>query len=249
MEFEALITRYEAEPNVDAPSDAIKKAVLVLGCPEQLKTHLQMNLQTYASYGSIRNAVQSYIEVKRTWRSEAAQASSSTDMEVDAVCKDGYKGKSKHLRQARTRSERLLVQRNKRRKRKRQGQRKGKQKGKGKDKDKSVTQVSQEDSQSSNNSQIVANVTSGWIFAVTWTASLGEIYESEGEIFLDRGAYDQWSSSSKVRHWNGAQHRWQRDTDSRTKKSSSSTGGRTDSFGRVPSHERETVHFQHRASH
>ena len=31
----------------------------------------------------------------RTWRSEVAQASSSSDMEVDAVCKDGHKGKSK----------------------------------------------------------------------------------------------------------------------------------------------------------
>ena len=55
---------------------------------------------------------------------------------------------------------------------------KGKQKGKGKDKDKSVTEVSQEDSQSSYNSQIVANFTSDWIFAVTWAASLEEIYES-----------------------------------------------------------------------
>ena len=95
VEFEALIMRYEAEPNVDALSDAIKKAALVWGCPEPLKTHLQMNLQTYVSYGSIRKAVQSYIEAKRTRRSEAAQASSSTDMEVDAVCKDGYKGNSK----------------------------------------------------------------------------------------------------------------------------------------------------------
>ena len=57
VEFEALIIWYEAEPNVDALSDAIKKAVLVRGCPEPLKTHLQMNLQTYVSYGSIRNAV------------------------------------------------------------------------------------------------------------------------------------------------------------------------------------------------
>ena len=61
-EFEALTMRYEAEPNVDALSDAIKKAVLVWRCPEPLKTHLQMNLQTYHSYNSIRDAVQSYIE-------------------------------------------------------------------------------------------------------------------------------------------------------------------------------------------
>ena len=39
--------------------------------------------------------MQSYTEAKRTGRSEAAQASSSTDMEVDVVRKDGYKGKSK----------------------------------------------------------------------------------------------------------------------------------------------------------
>ena len=76
-------------------SDAIKKAVLVRGCPEPLTTRLQMNLQTYVSHGSIRNAVQSYTEAKRTWRSEAAQASSCTVMEVDAMCKDGHKGQSK----------------------------------------------------------------------------------------------------------------------------------------------------------
>ena len=66
MEFEALIMRYEAEPNVDALSDAIKNALLVRGCQEPLKTHLLMNLQTYVGYGSIRNAVQSYTEAKRT---------------------------------------------------------------------------------------------------------------------------------------------------------------------------------------
>ena len=68
--------------------------------------------------------------------------------------------------------------------------RKGKQKGKGKDKDKPVTEVTQEDSQSSNNSQIVASFTSDWLFAVTWADNLEEIYESEGEILLDSGAYD-----------------------------------------------------------
>ena len=82
------------------------------------------NLQTFVGHGSIRNAVQSYTEAKRTWRSEAAEASSSTDMECDAVCKDGYKGQSKCgkgkskkpkgdecyiCEQARPRTERLLV--------------------------------------------------------------------------------------------------------------------------------------------
>ena len=36
-EFEALIMRYEAEPNVDALSDAIKKDVLVRGCRKHSK--------------------------------------------------------------------------------------------------------------------------------------------------------------------------------------------------------------------
>ena len=48
-----------------------------------------------------------------------------------------------NLRQARTRTERLLVQRDKRRKRKGKVKGKGKEKGKGKDKDKSVTEVTQ----------------------------------------------------------------------------------------------------------
>ena len=53
-EFEAWTMRYEAEPNVDSLSDSIKKAVLERTCPEPLKTHLQMNLQTYQSYNSIK---------------------------------------------------------------------------------------------------------------------------------------------------------------------------------------------------
>ena len=77
---------------------------------------------------------------------------------------------------------------------------KGKQKGKGKDKDKAVTEVSQEDSQSSNNSQIVASFTSDWIFAVTWTASLEEIFESEAEILLDSGACDNVCSPEFANH-------------------------------------------------
>ena len=93
-----LTMRYEAEPNVDALSDAIKKAVLVPGCREPPKTHLQMNLQKYQSCSSVRNAVQSCTEAKRTWRSETVQASSSTDMEVDAAGNDGNKGKSKGVK-------------------------------------------------------------------------------------------------------------------------------------------------------
>ena len=104
---------------------------------------------------------------------------------------------------------------------------KGKQKGKGKDKDKPVTEVSQEDSQSWNNSQIVASFTSDWIFAVTWETSRGR--NSPGQRCIRPRVQPRvrqpQSSSSKVGHWSGAQRRWQRDTDSRTKTSSFSTGG------------------------
>ena len=220
MEFEALIMRYEAEPNVDALSDAIKKAVLVRGCPEPLKTHLKMNLQTYVGYGSIRKAEQSYTEAKRTWMSEAALASSSTDMEVDVVCKDGSKGKSKCGKRKSKNpkgdecyiwGKRGHVQkdcwykdtRGERGKGKIKG--KGKQKSKGKDKDKPVNEVSQEDSESSNNSQIVANFTSDWIFAVTWADNLEEICESEVEILLDSGAYDHVCSPEFARASNASE--------------------------------------------
>ena len=146
-----------------------KKAVLVRGCPEPLKTHLQMNLQTYVSHGSIRNAVP--------------------------------ERRVLHLRQARTRTERLLVQGCKRRKSKRQGQRKGKaERQRQRQGQVGRCEVSQEDSQSSNNSQIVANFTSDWIFAVTWAASLEEIYESEVEIFQDSGAYDHVCSPEFANH-------------------------------------------------
>ena len=171
-EFEASTMRYEAEPNVDALSDAIKKAVLVRGC----------NLQTYQSNSSVRNAVQSCTEAKRTWRSETVQASSSTDMEVDAVGKDGNKGKSKGGKGEEEKKKVMCFICGRRG----HGQKdcwhkdtkgktgkgkfigKGKQKGKGKDKNHPVTEVRQDDSQSSNGSQMVANFTTDWIFAVTW---------------------------------------------------------------------------------
>ena len=60
--------------------------------------------------------------------------------------------------------------------------------------------MSQEDSQSSNNSQIVANFTSDWIFAVTWAASLEEVCESEVENFQDSGAYDHVCSPEFANH-------------------------------------------------
>ena len=134
VEFEALIMRYEAEPNVDALSDAIQKAVLVLS------THLQVNLQTYVSYGSTecctilhrgetnmevrsctgefqyghgrRRCVQGWLQRKiERWQGEERQP---------------QRRRVLHLWQARTRTERLLVQRHERRKKERQGQRKRK---------------------------------------------------------------------------------------------------------------------------
>ena len=173
-----------------------------------------MNLQTYVSYGSIRNAVQSNTEAKRTWRSETAQASSSKDLEVDAACKDGHKGKTKGKGKSKNRKRdecyicgmRGHVQkdcwykdtRGEKRKGKVKG--KGKQKGKGNDKDKPVTEVSQEDSQSSTNSQVVASFTSDWIFAVTRADNSEEICESGVEIFLDNGAYDHVCSPEFATH-------------------------------------------------
>ena len=112
------------------------------------------------------------------------------------------------------------------------------QKGKSKDKNNPVTEVSQDDAQSSNSSQIVANFTSDWIIAVTWADNLEEIYESEVEILLDSGAYDHVCGPEFAVHspllprldtWNRAQRRWQRNTNSRTKARSLSTGRWTDS--------------------
>ena len=165
------------------------------------------NLQTFVGHGSIRNAVQSYTEAKQTWRSEAAEARSITDMECDAVCKDGYKGKSKCGKGESKNPEgdecyicgkRGHVQKDCWYKDTRGERGKGKVKRKGKQKP--VTEVSQEDSKSSNNSLIVANFTSDWIFAVTWADNSEEICESEVEILLDSGAYDHVCSPEFTTH-------------------------------------------------
>eukprot|EP00969_Alexandrium_andersonii_P097242 4292080-Alexandrium_andersonii.AAC.1 len=47
MEYEALIHRYEEEIEPELLADDIRKAVLIRGVPEPLRTHLQMNLGLY----------------------------------------------------------------------------------------------------------------------------------------------------------------------------------------------------------
>ena len=126
---------------------------------------------------------------------------------------------------------------------------KGKQKGKGKDKNNPVTEVRQDDSQSLNGSQKVANVTTDWIFAVTWADNWEKTHESEVEILLDSGAYvhvcipEEFAIHSPLLpRWDTGvvrNGRWQQNTNSRTKAGSLSTGEWTDCFGRLPSHERE----------
>ena len=80
---------------------------------------------------------------------------------------------------------------------------KGKQKGngkgkKGKDKNNPVTEVRQDDSQSSSSSQIIANFTSEWIFAVARADNWEKYHVSEAEILLDSGAYDHVCSPDFV---------------------------------------------------
>ena len=77
---------------------------------------------------------------------------------------------------------------------------KGKQKGKGKDKNNPVTEVRQDDSQSSNGSQKVANFTTDWTFAVTWADTWEETHESEAEIILNNGAHDHACSPELAVH-------------------------------------------------
>ena len=96
VEFEALIMRYKAEPNVDALSDAIKKAVLVRrlsgttqNTPADESADLR-ELRIHSGWCTILHRGETNMKIR-----SCTEASSSTDMEVDAVCKDGYKGKSK----------------------------------------------------------------------------------------------------------------------------------------------------------
>ena len=145
----------------------------------------------------------------------SAQASSSTDMEVDAVCKDGYKGKLKggKGKSKNPKGDECYIcgkrghvqkdcwykdRRGEKRKNKVKG--KGKQKGKGKDKDKPVTEVSQEKFPELEQQPKNGHFTPYWIFAVTWADNLEEIYESDVEIILDSGACDHVCSPEFATH-------------------------------------------------
>ena len=118
------------------------------------------------------------------------QTSSSRDMEVDAVGKDGSKGNSKAGkgksknhggdecyicgRQGHIQKD-CWYKDTKGNKGKGKPKGKGKQKGKSKDKNNPVTEVSQNDAQSSNSSQIVVNFTPDWIFAVAWAEAYDHV--------------------------------------------------------------------------
>ena len=79
VSWEARITDFEARPQAEKISEAIKMAALVSMCPAKLKDHLQLNAQRFRSYQELREEVFAYLD--------HTQATAATAMDVGAVHK------------------------------------------------------------------------------------------------------------------------------------------------------------------
>ena len=86
-----LIKEHDDISGMDNIPDTIKQAILVARAPEPLRTHLQLNSQSYTTFLEMRQAINQYLKrakVSNSW-SEMTQWTSTV------VHKEGQKGKGK----------------------------------------------------------------------------------------------------------------------------------------------------------
>jgi len=92
-ELELLMQRYESLAGREL-ADEVKRAVLSKIVPEPLKSHLQVNAASIASFEKMRETVCEYVLAKTAWKLTSLIPDTSGPMEVDEVRGRG-KGKGK----------------------------------------------------------------------------------------------------------------------------------------------------------
>ena len=90
-EFNLLIKEHDDISGTDKIPDTIKRAILVARAPEPLRTHLQLNSQSYTTFLEMRQAINQYLKARKGFK----LMERDDPMDVDFVHKEGRKGKSK----------------------------------------------------------------------------------------------------------------------------------------------------------
>ena len=90
-EFNLLIKEHDDISGIDNIPDTIKRAILVARAPEPLRTHLQLNSQSYTTFLEMRQAINHCLKARKGFK----LMERDDPMDVDFVQKGGQKGKEK----------------------------------------------------------------------------------------------------------------------------------------------------------
>ena len=101
-EFEKfnLLKEHDDISGIDNIPDTIKRAILVARAPEPLRTHLQLNSQSYTTFLEMRQAINQYLKARKGFK----LMERDDPMDVDFVHKEGQKGKGKVTTRAKARA-------------------------------------------------------------------------------------------------------------------------------------------------
>ena len=91
-EFNLLVKEHDDISGIDNIPDTIKRAILVARAPEPLRTHLQLNSQSYATFLDMRKAINQYLRARKGFKLKERE---DDPMEVDLVHKESSKDKGK----------------------------------------------------------------------------------------------------------------------------------------------------------
>ena len=89
--FNLLIKEMTIISGKDNIPDTIKRTILVARAPEPLRTHLQLNSQSYTTFLEMRQAINQYLKARKGFK----LMERDDPMDVDFVHKEGQKGKGK----------------------------------------------------------------------------------------------------------------------------------------------------------
>ena len=91
-ESNLLIKEHDNISGLDNVSDTIKRTILVARAPEPLRTHLELNSQSYSTSLEMRQAINQYLKARKGFKLKERE---DDPVDVDFVHKDSPKGKGK----------------------------------------------------------------------------------------------------------------------------------------------------------
>ena len=89
-EFNLLVKEHDDISGIDSIPDTIKRAILVARALEPLRTHSQLNSQSYTTFFEMRQAINQYLKARKGFK-----LMERDDLDVDFVHKEGQTGKVK----------------------------------------------------------------------------------------------------------------------------------------------------------